>query len=70
MKFREQHLHIGRKWIRYENGFDASYGWESVMMEMFELIAPYLADGSELYIYPDNDYDHLLIKNGKCIQKH
>ena len=25
----------GRKWIRYENGFDASYGWESVMMKMF-----------------------------------
>ena len=59
-----------RKWIRYENGFNASYGWESVMMKMFKLIAPYLADKSELYIYPDDDYDHLVVKNGKCVQVH
>ena len=60
----------GRKWIRYENSFDASYSWESVMMKMFKLIAPYLADKSELYIYPDDDYDHLVVKNGKCVQVH
>lgn len=36
----------------------------------FKLIAPYLADKSELYIYPDDDYDHLVVKNGKCVQVH
>lgn len=35
-----------------------------------KLIAPYLADKSELYIYPDDDYDHLVVKNGKCVQVH
>ena len=25
---------------------------------------------SELYIYPDDDYDHLVVKNGKCVQVH
>ena len=54
----------------YENDFDASYGWESVMMEWFEIIAPFLANGSQMVIYPDSDYDKLIIKNGKCIQIH
>ena len=54
----------------YENDFNASYGWESVMMEMFETISPYVKDGSELLIYPDSDYDKLIVKNGKCVQIH
>ena len=40
------------------------------MMKMFKLIVPYLVDKSELYIYPDDDYDHLVVKNGKCVQVH
>lgn len=59
-----------RIYTYYENDFDASYGWESVMMEMFEVIAPYVKDGSELLIYPDEDYDKLVVKNGECIQLH
>ena len=31
-------------WTTYSNGFDATYGWESVMMEMFEELAPVLED--------------------------
>jgi len=54
----------------YDNGFDCCYGWEGVMMEMFEEIAPYLEDGSTFYIEPDNDYDLLEIKDGKVIQTH
>ena len=46
--------------------FDASYGWESVMIEVFELLAPYLQDGSELKIYPDSDYDYLVVRGGKA----
>jgi hypothetical protein len=54
----------------YDNCFNASYGWESVMMEWFEVLAPFLADGSEMLIYPDSDYDKLVIRNGKCVQIH
>lgn len=54
----------------YENDFDASYGWEGVMMDWFNVLAPFLKNGSELLIYPDSDYDKLVIKNGKCIQIH
>jgi hypothetical protein len=54
----------------YENSFDASYGWESVMMEWFHALAPFLEDGSELLIHPDSDYDKLVIQDGKCVQVH
>lgn len=54
----------------YENGFNASYGWESIMMEWFEILSPFLADGSQMLIYPDSDYDELVIQNGKCVQIH
>lgn len=58
------------KFTIYDSCFNASYGWESVMMEWFEVLAPFLADGSQMLIYPDEDYDKLVIKNGKCIQIH
>lgn len=60
----------GRKWSKYYSGFDGSYGWESIMLDIFDMISPFLADGSELFIYPDNDYDHLIIKNEKCVIVH
>lgn len=58
------------KFMIYDSCFNASYGWESVMMEWFDVMAPFLADGSEMLIYPDEDYDKLIIKNGECIQIH
>lgn len=58
------------KFTIYDNGFNASYGWECVMMDWFEVMAPYLADGSQMMIYPDEDYDKLVIRNGKCVQIH
>ena len=54
----------------YENSFNASYGWEVVMITMFQEIAPYLENKSELVIDIDNDYDKLVVKDGKAIQKH
>lgn len=45
--------------------FDASYGWEFVMMDAFEKIAPYIEDGSEIKIYPDSGCDHGIVENGK-----
>lgn len=56
-------------WTTYSNGFDATYGWESVMMEMFEELAPVLEDGSDLFINCDDGVDVLVIKYGKCIQE-
>lgn len=52
------------------SGFDASYGWENVMIEAFEEMAPFLKDGASLKIYPDASYDLLVVKSGKAIQKH
>lgn len=57
-------------WTYYINDFDASYGWESVLMDMFRVLVPDLMDGSEILIYPDEDYDHLKVKGGKCITVH
>lgn len=51
------------------SGFGASYGWETVILEMFEEISPYLEDKSKLFICCDDEIDLLIIKNGKCIQK-
>ena len=59
-----------RKYAYYDNCFCASYGWEYIMIDWFKVIAPYLADGSQMLIYPDEDYDKLVIKNGKCVQIH
>lgn len=52
----------------YENDFDASYGWEDVMIQWFEVLSPFLADGSQLLIYPDDGYNELKIIDGKCVR--
>lgn len=49
----------------FEAAFDASYGWEGVMMDAFDAIAPYLEDGSEIEIYPDSGADLAYVENGK-----
>lgn len=54
----------------YESDFNACYGWESVMLDMFSAMAPALKNGSVLWIYPDHDYDRLVVKNGVAIQTH
>ena len=55
---------------RYDSGFNQSYSWESVMLEWFKAIAPALRNSSELWIYPDSDYDKVVVKNGTAIQVH
>lgn len=47
--------------------FDASYGWETVMMDAFDKIAPFLEDGSEIKIYPDSGRDYGYVENGQVI---
>lgn len=48
------------------SGFDASYGWEGVMMDAFDEIAPFLEEESEIKIYPDSGVDHGIVVNGKA----
>lgn len=50
----------------YTNDFNASYGWENVMMNFFDAIAPCLEDKSMIFIEPDSDYDKAIVKNGKA----
>ena len=49
----------------YSSAFDASYGWECVMLEMFEQMAPYLKNGSYCEVWPDSGRDYGVVKNGK-----
>ena len=56
-----------KKWRCYENDFDASYGWESVMLEWFEVMAPFLGNGSGLIIYPDSGRDEVVVRDGKYV---
>lgn len=50
-------------WTIYLNDFDASYGWTSVMLTMFELIKPYLEDGSQIIIEQDNYTYNITVEN-------
>lgn len=47
------------------SGFNASYGWEGLMMDAFDELAPYLEDGSWIKIYPDSGVDCGLVDDGK-----
>ena len=63
-------INISSNFTTYENEFNASYGWETVMIDMFHTLAPFVMDGSKLLIYPDSDYDELIVKNGMCVCLH
>lgn len=63
-------VHITNDEIDINTGFDDSYSWEIVMMDVFEAMAEHLDEKSELYIHPDYDYDLLVIENGNIVHKH
>ena len=52
----------------YTSNFNASYGWKSVMINMFKFITPSLLDDSRMLIYPDYGVDELVVQNGECVQ--
>lgn len=62
----------GYKWTKttdpdiLSGDFNATYSWESTMIAVFQLLARFLEDGSSLKIYPDSDYDYLVVKDGKA----
>ena len=49
----------------YVADFNGSYGWETVMLDMFESIAPALNDGSQLKIWPDHGMDFIRVVDGR-----
>ena len=53
---------------KYSNDFDASYGWESVMINVFEALVPVLRDGSTLDLSADNEYVGYAVTGGKLVQ--
>lgn len=56
--------------ISVNDDFNAIYLWETVMMDAFKQMAEHLEDKSELYVFPDSDYDLLVVENGKVVYKH
>ena len=55
-------------WITYSNDFDASYGWEDVMLKMFSTLIPFVEDESEIFIYPDSGTIHVGARDGKLVR--
>ena len=53
----------------YFADFDASYGWESVMYEWFEAVAPDLAEGSSIEVWPDSGSWGLVVNSSGGIEK-
>lgn len=46
-------------------GFDASYGWEGIMIDFFDSMIRELEDGSYVTIYPDYGWETLTVKDGE-----
>lgn len=49
------------------SGFDASYGWETILATMFTYLAPVLRDGSMITVEPDNESWTMVIKDGTAV---
>lgn len=52
-----RHVKDGEGFDIFRSGFNASYGWYSVMVEAFEKMAWALDEGSSLEIYRDDGYE-------------
>lgn len=68
--FDSEDLSSEYKEISLHSDFDQSYGWESLMYELFEEITPCLEDDSYITVYPDHDYTHYVIKDKQCVLVH
>lgn len=54
--------------ISFCSGFNASYGWEGLMMDFFTEVSPTLEAGSKLIIEPDSGFDVLTLKEDGSIK--
>lgn len=50
----------------YRCDFEASYGWETVIADTFKEIAPFLEEGSDIFVNPDTDFYRFEVRNGKA----
>ena len=48
----------------YHTSFDAKYGWQGIMEDMFKYISSVLQNGSKMSIYPDSGRVIMRIKDG------
>lgn len=51
----------------YQSGFDASYGWESILYKFFEVMTPYLKNDSYILVYPDSGHTKITAKDGEPV---
>lgn len=51
---------------RLTAGFDATYGWQEIMENWFEYVAPAMGEGTWLHIWPDSGVTKAVVKNGKA----
>lgn len=51
----------------YITDFNAQYGYHQTMLNIFDEIAPYLADGSFIEIVPDSGYTKTVVENGEAV---
>ena len=65
--FREVRDRTGKWWV-YDSDFDARYGWETILWEMFEVIAPFVDEGSYIEVAPDSGSWRLEAINGKAVE--
>lgn len=56
--------------LKIQSGFNASYGWEMIMIDTFYDMSKYLEDNSSLYFDIENEYDYLIVKDDQVIQIH
>ena len=49
----------------FVSDFDASYGWEGVMQDIFNEVMQVLDNGSRVMIYPDHGWERWTVRNGK-----
>ena len=52
----------------FSSAFDASYGWDDVLRDMFESLAPVLDDGSYMEVWPDSGNYLLTVAGGAVIE--
>ena len=58
----------GDGFVAYSNAFNASYGWRSVMTDMFFAVGETLCDGSELNVDADEGVDQIVVECGSVTQ--
>ena len=58
----------GGGFTAYSNAFNASYGWRSVMTDMFFAVGETLCDGSELNVDADEGVDQIVVEGGSVTQ--